>query len=162
MSAPPGNVTAAMLTTITVNGYEGFRFLERLGTRVRRPLPPALLALIDHVSAAQPEVMALEVESWLAEEIADLVELFGPELASAGEPPLLFSAGVGDTVVLVRDVLAEIKVARHEPRTWRALDRDTHGRVVARRGDVAKLLLLDGEEEGAHAYVSDRCMTRVR
>jgi hypothetical protein len=150
-----------MLTTITVNGTEGVRFLASLGSRVRGPLPPALAAMIDHVTVAGPnDLVALEVESWLADQIAEFVA----ELVHAGfedvRQPLLFSAQIGDQVILVRDALVEMQVSKHEMRTWRHLTAGTRGRVTSRRGDTAKVVLRDGPEAGEHAYISDRCMTR--
>jgi hypothetical protein len=157
-----------MLTTITVNGSEGLRFLSMLGTRLRGRIPPVLAAMVDHAQVARPsEHVALEVESWLAEQVARFVD----ELVDSGfdevELPLLFSPQVGDEVRIVRDALVEIHVGRHELRTWRCIPRDTRGRVVARRGDVGKVLLLDaardtGVERDRHVYISDRCMTRWR
>jgi hypothetical protein len=150
-----------MLTTITVNGTEGVRFLASLGSRFRGPLPPALAAMIDHVKVARPnDHVALEVESWLADQIAELVA----ELVHAGfegvQQPLLFSAQIGDQVILVRDALVEMQVSKHEMRTWRWMPAGTRGRVTSRRGDTCKVVLRDGPEAGEHAYISDRCVTR--
>ena len=154
-----------MLTTITINGSEGVRFLASIGTRYGGPIPAPLAAMIDHVrvSRGNPiDHLVLEVEPWLADQIAEFVA----ELVTAGfedvRQPLLFSAQVGDVVVLVRDVLAEMHVSKHELRTWRHVDGGTRGRVISRRGDTAKVLLKDGPEAGEHAYVSDRCVTRIR
>ena len=154
-----------MLTTITINGSEGVRFLASVGTRFRGPIPAPLAAMIDHVRVArgnQIDHLVLEVEPWLADQIAEFVA----ELVHAGfedvVQPLLFSAQIGDVVVLVRDALAEMQGSKHELRTWRFVAGGTRGRVVSRRGDTAKVLLKDGPEAGEHAYVSDRCMTRIR
>jgi hypothetical protein len=167
MSAPPA-IVPAMLTTITVNGTEGFRFLSNLGAfREQHTVPPALAAMIDHASVARPhDLVSLEVEPRLAEEIAAFVDslVHSGELGGLHEPPLLFSANTGDLVVLVRDALVEMHFAKkeREPRTWRHLARGTRGRLVERRGDAGKILILDGPEARAHAYVSDRSMTRAR
>jgi hypothetical protein len=71
--------------------------------------------------------------------------------------------------VLVRDVLAEMHVTKRESRTWMFLPAGTVGRLVAHKGDLGKLLLLDGPGSSAesfpareHAYVSDRCTTRTK
>jgi hypothetical protein len=154
-----------MLTTITVNGSEGVRFLASLterAARARGPVPPALVAMIEHVvqaglDEAEVEQVKLEVAAPLAEEIAAFVED-----VSAGGTPLLFSAQIGDLVVTVRDALVEMHAGKRESRTWRYLPRGTRGRLMSRRGDFGKLFLLDGPYAREHAYVSDRCMTRTR
>lgn len=155
-----------MLTTITVNGSAGLRFLSQLAAQFAGALPPALAMMIDRAALArrgvEPGPLALEVDPWIADQIAAFVE----HLVDAGFPtagqPLLFSAAVGDHVVLVRDALVELARGRHELATWRFVPRGVRGRVVARRGDTAKLQLLDGPGAGGHAYVSDRCTTRIR
>ncbi len=153
-----------MLTTITVNGSEGLRFLANLQeTSDRRPVPPALAAMIEHLTAASSheeiEHVRLEVAAPLAEEIAAFIAD-----VSGGQSILLFSAQVGDLVVLVRDVLAEISVGKRESRTWQYLPAGTVGRLVGHKGDLGKLLLLDGKGSRfparEHAFVSDRCTTR--
>ncbi len=152
-----------MLTTITVNGAEGLSFLASLleqHARDERPIPPALAAMIEHVTAGGPhdlENVRLEVTTPLAEEIAAYVEDL-----SGGRQPLLFSAEIGDLVVIVRDVLVEMAVGKRESRTWRYLAGGTRARLVSRKGDLGKLLLLGGPYEREHAYVSDRCTTRIR
>jgi hypothetical protein len=162
-----------MLTTITVNGVEGIRFLVRLSDvflasltgGVRRPVPPALAAMIEHVVQAgllsspdgDLEQVRLEVASPLAEEIAAFVDDL-----SGGGTPLLFSAQIGDLVVTVRDALVEMHGGKREAKTWRFLPRGTHGRLMSKRGDFGKLFLLDGPLSREHAYVSDRCTTRTR
>lgn len=155
-----------MLTTITVNGPEGLRFLSLLqetSTRERRSVPPALAAMIEHVTSASHEELEhvrLEVAAPLADEIAAFIA----DVSGGQGIPLLFSAQVGDLVVLVRDVLAEISVGKRESRTWQYLPAGTVGRLVGRKGDLGKLLLLEGKggrfPEREHAYVSDRCTTR--
>jgi hypothetical protein len=166
MSALPSNVTVAMLTTITVNGPEGLRFLaslQELSQRDDHPrVPPALAAMIEHVTGASSqedlEHVRLEVAAPLADEIAAFVD----ELGSPDSWPLLFSAQLNDLVVLVRDVLAEVHVTKREGRTWQYLAAGTVGRLVARKGDLGKLLLLDGPYARDHIYISDRCTTRAR
>lgn len=159
-----------MLTTITVNGSEGLRFLTGLSRVTQsdtaaKPLPPALAAMIEHLgSADQAEPISLEVELPMADEIAAFVDELSGGLGIVW--PLLFSAQVGDLVVLVRDVLAEVSVGKREARTWQYLPAGSVGRLVGRRGDLGKLLLLEGSGERfplhEHAYISDRCTTRRR
>jgi hypothetical protein len=151
-----------MLTTITVNGAEGLQFLASLQEQRARPVPPALVAMIEHVTTASfgpqdIENVRLECTPSAANEIAAFVE-------SLGSPrwPLLFSAEIGDLVVIVRDVLAEMHVGKRETRTWRFVAGGTRARLISRRGDISKLLLLDGPHEREHAYLSDRCTTRSR
>ncbi len=163
MSAPAGNVTVPMLTTITVNGTEGLQFLASLQERRTHPVPPALVAMIEHVISLRPdeldiEAVRLEVTSPLADEIAAFID----DLSGGRGQPLLFSAEIGDLVVVVRDVLVEMQATKREPRTWRYVNGGSCGRLVARRGDLGKVLLLDGEHEHEHAYISDRCTTRSR
>ncbi|MBA2544537.1 MAG: hypothetical protein H0V17_33145 [Deltaproteobacteria bacterium] len=158
-----------MLTTITVNGTEGLRFLANLQEHSRtgvRAVPPALAAMIEHLTRASStedlETVRLEVAAPLAEEIAAFVET-----VSQGQgTPLLFSAQLGDVVVLVRDVLAEMHVTKREGRMWRFLPAGTVGRLTARKGDLGKLLLIDGPMSSfparEHAFVSDRCTTRTK
>lgn len=158
-----------MLTTITVNGSEGLRFLTGLSraTQSAKPLPPALAAMIEHLGRADEEELEqlrLEVGPPLADEIAAFVDDISGGLGIFW--PLLFSAQVGDLVVLVRDVLAEVSVGKREARTWQYLPAGSVGRLVGRRGDLGKLLLLEGDGEQfpmhEHAYISDRCTTRRR
>ena len=151
-----------MLTTITVNGTEGLRFLASLTDGVQRPVPPALAAMIEHVVQGglvdgDLEQVRLEVAAPLAEEIAAFVDYL-----SGGGTPLLFSAQIGDLVVTVRDALVEMHASKRESKVWRFLPRGTHGRLMSRRGDFGKLFLLDGPLAREHAYVSDRCTTRTR
>jgi hypothetical protein len=152
-----------MLTTITVNGTEGVRFLASLTEHAsRRPVPPALVAMIEHVVQAglvegDVEQVRLEVPAPLAEEIAAFVEDL-----SQGGTPLLFSAQIGDLVVTVRDALVEMCAGKRDGRSWRFLPRGTRGRLMSRKGDFGKLFLLDGSLAREHVYVSDRCTTRTR
>jgi hypothetical protein len=163
-----------MLTTITVNGSEGYDFLAHLGARFHGALPPALAAMVASRGFAEgsaesithapdlEEPISIQVDAGHAEEIAAFVE----ELVHAGYGntplPLLFSAQTGDLVLVVRDVLAELQVGKREPKTWQLVARGTRGRMVARRGDVGKLLVLDGPAAREHVYVSDRSTTRAR
>lgn len=152
-----------MLTTITVNGPEGLRFLASLQEHSRRDhgprVPPALAAMIEHVTSGSHEEIEhvrLEVAPPLAEEIAAFVD----QVSDGGVSwPLLFSAQINELVVLVRDVLAEAQVSKREGRTWRFVAGGTVGRLVARKHDLGKLLLLDGPHARDHVYVSDRCTT---
>jgi hypothetical protein len=155
-----------MLTTITVNGTEGVRFLASLtgeGFSISRPVPPALVAMIEHVVQAglvgggELEHVRLEVAAPLAEEIAAFVDDL-----SGGGMPLLFSAQIGDLVVTVRDALVEMGAGKRDGKVWRFLPAGTRGRLMSRRGDFGKVFLLDGPLARDHAYVSDRCMTRTR
>jgi hypothetical protein len=159
-----------MLTTITVNGTEGLRFLASLQEHAKqdsRPVPPALAAMLEHLTAAtstdELEHVRLEVAAPLAEEIAAFVENVSQ---GDGSWPLLFSAQIGDLVVLVRDVLAEMHVTKREAKSWMFLPAGSVGRLVARKGDFGKLLLLDGPSDRfparEHAYVSERCTTRTK
>jgi hypothetical protein len=158
MSAPAA-IVKSMLTTITINGTEGYRFLARLGGFEGR-LPPALAAMVDQTSTPHEDTISIEVESRLADEVAAFVD----ELVHAGfgetALPLLFSAQPGDLVIVVRDALVEVQVGKRESRTWQHVPRGTRGRFVARRGDTGKVLLLDGARETA--FISDRSMTRAR
>lgn len=163
-----------MLTTITVNGTEGLRFLASLQEHAQqdsRPVPPALAAMLAHLTAAtstdELEHVRLELAAPLAEEIATFVEHVAQDQGACW--PLLFSAQIGDLVVLVRDVLAEMHITRREARTWRFLPAGTVGRLVSHKGDLGKLLLIRGPGSGSeafpvreHAYVSDRCTTRTK
>lgn len=149
-----------MYTTITVNGQDGVRLLDFLGARFRGPLPPVLACLVDE------ELDVLEVETELAEEVA----MFVDRLIAVGavpprpEPPLLFSPGIGEEIVIVRDVLVEIQPrSRKTPKTWHYLPRGTHGRLVAHGPDgTGRVLLLDGPREDEIAFVRNRSMTGVR
>src|SRR5215207_4418555 len=99
MSAPSATVTLPMYTTITVNGLGGERLLSVLAAKLRGHLGPALAPLIDG------SVDSLEIETDLAEQVADLIErLIDDDLIDDdGEPPLLFSPNVGDSIAIVRD-----------------------------------------------------------
>lgn len=145
-----------MYTTITVNGLGGSRFLSVLGAKLAGHLAPALAPLLDG------RVESLEVDTDLAEEVADCVErlLAGTPTAVADDPPLLFSPNVGDTVAIVRDVLVEIQsAARRAPRIWRFISRGTRGRVIAHQGGTDRVLL---EASREIAYVRPRSMTGMR
>ncbi len=155
-----------MLTTITVNGAEGLQFLASLQEERARPVPPALVAMIEHVTTAtfgphDIENVRLECTPSAANEIAAFVESLGANAGRTGWP-LLFSAEIGDLVVIVRDALAEMHGTKREQRIWRFVAGGTRARLVARRGDIGKLLLLDGKHEREHVYLSDRCTTRSR
>ena len=161
MSGLPGTVTVPMLTTITVNGSEGLRFLSTFSATFPGPIPPILATIVDHAAVARPnDLVSLEVEPSLAEEVAAFVDhlIRSQQSGEFCDPPLLFSAHAGDLVVVVRDALVEIHTDK--PRTWRFVARGTRGRLVARRGDCGKVLLIDSPRD--HAYLSDRSMTRVR
>ena len=156
MSAPAVIVTAPMYTTITVNGLGGAstaRILSALGTT---HLGPALAPLVEG------RVDSLEVETDLAEEVADLVERLltdDAELAAVS-PPLLFSPNVGDSIAIVRDGLFEFQVAgRRAPRIWRFVPRGTRGRVIAHQGETDRVLI---EPTREIAYVRARSMTGMR
>ena len=147
-----------MYTTITVNGLGGSRFLSVLGTKFPGDLPPVLAGLL-----AGP-ADSVEVETDLAEEVADFVErlIAGGALGADAvvEPPLLFSPNVGDNVAIVRDALVEFQVpARRAPRIWRFVSRGTRGRVIAHQGETDRVLLEPSREI---AYVRPRSMTGMR
>ena len=145
-----------MYTTITVNGLGGSaarRFLSALGTT---HLGPALAPLVEG------RVDSLEVETDLAEEVADLVERLITQDAGLAElsPPLLFSPNVGDSIAIVRDGLFEFQIAaRRAPRIWRFVPRGTQGRVIAHQGDTDRVLI---EPTREIAYVRPRSMTGMR
>jgi hypothetical protein len=166
-----------MLTTITVNGTEGLRFLTGLASRPLPPplegqahpqtqgqtqalaMPPALAAMVDHVTKTQRvdlDNLRLEVTAPLADEIASFVETI-----SNGGVPLLFSAEIGDLVMIVRDVLAEIQGSKRGHKTWRFIAAGSRGRLVGRRGDLGKVQLIEGTHR-VIAIVSERCTTRSR
>jgi hypothetical protein len=153
-----------MLTTITVNGPEGLRFLSLLqetSTRERRSVPPALAAMIEHVtSAASHESSSTFARGRGAARGRDRRVHRG---RLGGQGIALFSAQVGDPVVLVRGAGRDL--GRQAARAGRQyLPAGTVGRLVGRKGDLGKLLLLEGKggrfPEREHAYVSDRCTTR--
>ena len=141
-----------MYTTITVNGGASTaRILSALGTT---HLGPALAPLVEG------RVDSLEVETDLAEEVADLVERLLTDDDAAVSPPLLFSPNVGDSVAIVRDGLFEFQVAgRRAPRIWRFVPRGTRGRVIAHQGDTDRVLI---EPTREIAYVRARSMTGMR
>lgn len=142
-----------MYTTITVNGLGGSRFLSVLGAKLAGHLP-ALAPLLDG------SVESLEVDTDLAEEVADFVERLIADGAATDEPPLLFSPAVGDSIAIVRDVLLEFQVAaRRGPRIWRFVPRGTRGRVIAHQEDSDRVLLEPSREI---AYVHPRSMTGTR
>lgn len=149
-----------MSTTITVNGVHGSRFLSDLAARFSGRIPSVLAYLIDE------HVPALAVDTELAEEVAEFVdELIASAYAPAEpEPPLLFSPEVGDEVMIVRDALLELdhRAGRSLPRTWRFVERNTRARVVTRRRDVSRIVLLDGPSAREIAYVSDGSVTGIR
>jgi len=156
-----------MLTTITVNGSEGLRFLASLqetSQHTSRRVPPALVAMIEHVTTSAHddlEHVTLEVAGPLADEIAEFVEV----VSQGHGTPLLFSAQLGDFVTLVRDVLAEVTVNKRESRTWQFLPAGTVTRLEGRKGELGKLQLLEEPKSKLareYAYVSDRCTTRTR
>ncbi len=168
MSAPDAIVTPPMhhptnTTTITVNGLGGSRFLSILGAKLTRHLGrlgPALAPLLDG------RVDSVEVDTNLAEEVADFVERLLAEhtptevTASADDPPLLFSPNVGDSVAIVRDALCEFQSpAKRAPRIWRFVPRGTRGRVIAHQGDTDRVLLEPSREI---AFVRPRSMTGMR
>ena len=144
-----------MLTTITVNGSEGLRFLSSLSDQVDRDdrVPAALVTMVDR------GLVSIEVEARLAEEIAAFVD----GIVGSDHLPLLFSAQINDHVAIARNALVEMHAAsRRHPRTWRFIAGGTRGRLVGRYGELGKVLLLEGREAHEHAYVSDSCMTRMR
>ncbi len=156
-----------MLTTITVNGTEGLRFLALLqepSFRDSRPVPPALAAMIEHLTAASSDEELEHVRLEVAAPLADEIAAYVADVSGGHGIPLLFSAQIGDLVILVRDVLAEMTVGKRESRTWQFLPAGTVARLVGHKGDLGKLLLLEGQgtkfPAREHAFVSDRCTTR--
>ena len=161
MSARGAIVTPPMYTTtttITVNGLGGSRFLSILGAKLTRHLGrlgPALAPLLDG------RAESVEVDTNLAEEVADFVErLLAEHTANADDPPLLFSPNVGDSVAIVRDALCEFQApAKRAPRIWRLIPRGTRGRVIAHQGETDRVLLEPSREI---AFVRPRSMTGMR
>ena len=142
-------------TTITVNGAEGDRFLASL-SGYREPLPRALRWL------AAGEYRSIEVDSNDADEVFELVE----ELLDAGwidvaEPPLLFSPRVGDQVLIIFDVLAEVaRQAPGLPPTWRFLPAGVTGKLLGWRGQGRAVVDIDGTERRLVVFLSERKITR--
>lgn len=149
-----------MYTTITVNGPSGFRFLSFLGASFPGPLPSPLVDLLRGAADA------VEVDTDLAEQIAELVErvhadaIVDGELEPSTEPPLLFSPNIGDGIAIVRDVLVELQPpGRRAPRIWRFIPRGTRGRVIGHQGDTDRVLLEPSREV---VFVRPRSMTGTR
>lgn len=145
-------------TTISVNGPHGSRFLSVLGAKLTRHLGrlgPALAPLLDG------RAESVEVDTNLAEEVADFVErLLAEERPVADDPPLLFSPNVGDSVAIVRDALCEFQApAKRAPRIWRLIPRGTRGRVIAHQGETDRVLLEPSREI---AFVRPKSMTGMR
>jgi hypothetical protein len=139
-----------MYTTIRVNGLHGTQFLPLLAGH--GDLAPALAPLLDG------RVTALEVDTLLAERVANFIEPF--LVADDIDPPLLFSPNVGDSVVIVRDALLEFQSpARRGPKIWRFTPRGTKGRVIAHEGDRDRVQIESSREV---AYVRPLSMTGVR
>lgn len=149
-----------MSTTITVNGAVGLQFLSSMerAMQVGRPLPRALERLM------RSEDPSIEVDAELADELAAFVdELAARGLLRGSDQPLLFSPGIGDEVVIVRDALLELQPsARRAPRRWCLIARGTRARLVARHGELGRLVLNDGPYAGEIAFASERSMTRAR
>ncbi len=155
-----------MYTTITVNGLGGSRFLSFLGEKFPGDLPPILALLVKgHEQAGEQigeRLASIEVETDVAEEVADFVErlIADGAVTNETEPPLLFSPNVGDGIAIVRDVLVEFLIAgKRAPRIWRYVARGTRGRVIAHQGDTDRVLIEPSREI---AYVRPASMTGMR
>ena len=148
-------------TTITVNGVGGSRFLPVLAAKLGNRLAPVLAPLLDG------RVQSLEVDRYLAEEVAELLHRLlsdgsgpHPALLDPADPPLLFSPNIGDTVAIVRDALVEFQGAsRRAPRIWRYVPRGTKGVVIAHQGETDRVLLQSSREI---VFVRPRTMTGIR
>jgi hypothetical protein len=150
-----------MHTTITVNGLHGAHFLSALGEQLashRSQLAPALVPAL--APLLDGRVTSLEVDTAIAEHLADAIE---PILAGADDPhdpPLLFSPNVGDTIVIVRDALFEYQPpARRGARIWRFTPRGTKGRVLAHEPEADRVQIEASREV---AFVRPQSMTGVR
>ena len=145
-----------MITTITLNGAAGSRFLAQLGTLYRDAMPAALVeALVERgsadLAASAAEELASFIDSVLAEGIVD-----------AGPPPILFSPEPGDHVVVARDALVQLEVGKKSRPLWCSLTRGTRGRMVARYEDRGRVFVKDGPFAQQYVFMTDRCMTRER
>ncbi len=149
-----------LTTTITVNGTQGERFLSSLGT-YRAPVPRALrwLAKGDHRS--------IQVDPGDAEVVAQFVD----ELIASGwidvELPLLFSPRVGDDVLVMWDVLAEVsRTGRNAPSSWRFVEAGSRGKLIGWRdseGEPPRAVIdLYGVERRIVVFVAERKVTRAR
>lgn len=152
--------TTTTTTTITLNGALGSHFLAQLRPRLPRPLVE-LLAASARAQREGPPV--IEVETRIADQLAAFVEgvLAEGEVQVDG-PPLLFSPELGDHVLIARDALVELEVARKAKPLWCSIARGTRGRLIARRGSHGRVYLTDGPFVRQYIYVTDRSMTRVR
>jgi hypothetical protein len=146
-------------TTITINGPAGKRFLSSLAA-YEAPVPRALRYL------ATSDDRSIEVDRGDAELIAQFVDhLLASGWLHLEEPPLLYSAGVGDHVVFARDVLAEVgREAAGLPPTWSLVPAGTRGTVLGwrdREGDSRAIIDLVGVDQRTVVFASERGVTRV-
>ena len=143
-------------TTITVNGTEGDRFLASL-SGYREPLPRALRWL------AAGDYRSIEVDSTDADQVSAFVDgLLDAGWIDVDAPPLLFSARVGDHVLLCCDVLAEIaRQAPGLPPMWRYLPAGVTGKLLGWRGEGRAVIDVHGMEKRLVVFLSERNVTRA-
>jgi hypothetical protein len=143
-------------TTITINGQEGERFLASLAS-YRAPVPRALRWL------ARGEYRSIEVDRNDAEMVAAFVgDLIASGWIDVEEPPLLFSPRVGEQVLIVEDVLAEVgRQAPGLPPTWRFLPAGLTGKLLGWRGEARAIIDVDGLERRLVVFVSTPRITRA-
>lgn len=151
-----------MTTTITLNGALGSHFLAQLKPLYRLPRPLVeLMAASDRAQREGPPV--IEVESPVADQLAAFVDgVLAEGAVQVAAPPLLFSPELGDHVLVARDALVELEVARKAKPLWCSIARGTRGRLIARRGEHGRVYLTDGPFARQYVYVTDRSMTRIR
>ena len=149
-----------IMTTITINGPEGDRFLASLD-EYRAPIPRALQWLADS------ERRSIDVDRTDAEVIAEFVsDVIASGWIDVEQPPLLFSPRVGDQVRVRGDVLAEIaRNAPGLPPTWRFLPAGTTGKLLGWRGEQRAIIDVESIDTGDRrlvVFVSTSHITRAR
>jgi hypothetical protein len=146
-------------TTITINGPAGERFLSSLAA-YEAPVPRALHYL------ASSDYRSIEVDRNDAELIAQFVDhLLASGWLHLEEPPLLYSACVGDHVMFARDVLAELgREAAGLPPTWLLVPGGTRGTLLGwrdRECDSRAIIDLLGVDHRTVVFVGERSVTRA-
>jgi hypothetical protein len=149
-----------VMTTITINGEAGDRFLASL-TDYHAPVPRALRWLAAQSSGSY---RSIEVDRTDGEVIAEFVhDVIASGWIEVEEPPLLFSPRVGDQVRVRSDVLAEIaRQAPGLPPTWRFLPAGTTGTLLGWRGESRAVVDIDDVEKRLVVFVSVDQLTRTR
>lgn len=154
------------MTTITLNGALGSRFLAELEPRYGSTLPRPLAELLAASTSTSmtPEVAhAITVDPGTADQLAAFLDrVLANGDVQVDAPPLLFSPRLGDVVEIVRDVLAELDIGHKAKPQWACIGRGTRGRLIDRRGAHGRVYVMDGLLARSYAYVSERAMTRVR